>query len=122
MSGDGWRLSAHPEGMIEAIEHHLEYLTKQLLSGDVVESVSSADGGGGDSSEVGRVLRETLSLSKVLARVAGISENYGELKKGHDLISFTVEMVQNLLKLVREMERREGRERERKGGERREEG
>ena len=106
MSGDGWRLSAHPEGMIEAIEHHLEYLTKQLLSGDVVESVSSADGGGGDSSEIGRVLQDTLSLSKVLARVAGISENYGELKKGHDLISFTVEMVQNLLKLVRK--RREG--------------
>ena len=82
--------------MLEAIEHHLEILTKQLISEDVLESVDDTE----CSSRAGLVLQETLSLSTVLARVAGVSENYSELQKGHDLISFTVEMVQNLLKLV----------------------
>ena len=113
---------------MEAIEHHLEFLTKQLISEDVLKSVESTD----LSSSIGCALQNTLSLSTVLARVAGVSENYKELKKGHDLISFTVEMVQNLLKLVRregereggrgreggrEGEKERGRERGREGGE-----
>ena len=98
--GDAWHLTPHPSGILDAIERHLEFLTKQLISEDVLKSVGKEE----PSSPAGEVLKDTLSLATVLARVASVSENYSELKRCHDLISFTVEMVQNLLKLVRERE------------------
>ena len=104
-----WQLTPRPNGILEAIERHLEYLTKQLISDEVAKNVGSDD----SASPAGIVLQDILSLSTVLARVAGVSENYSELIKGHDLISFTIEMVQNLMKLVREGERERERERER---------
>lgn len=67
------------------------------------------------ASPAGIVLQDILSFSTVLARVAGVAENYSELIKGHDLISFTVEMVQNLMKLVSLRGRKRGGGR---GGER----
>ena len=116
-SGEAWHLSTQPSGVLEAVEQHLEFLTKQLISEQVMKSGSDEK----SSSPAGCVLRDTVALATVLARVASISENYSELKKCHDLISFTVEMVQNLLKLV---SRKEGGERkcvcEREGGEGRE--
>ena len=76
----------------------MEFLTKQLILDETLKSMGSED----PASPAGTVLQDILSLSTVLARVAGVAENYSELIKGHDLISFTVEMVQNLMKLVRE--------------------
>ena len=88
----------------------MEFLTKQVISDEISKSTGSED----PASPAGIVLQDILSLSTVLARVAGVAENYSELIKGHDLISFTVEMVQNLMKLVREEEGgRQGRGRER---------
>jgi hypothetical protein len=86
----------------------LEFLTKQLISDEISKSMGSED----RASPAGIVLQDILSLSTVLARVAGVAENYCELIKGHDLISFTLEMVQNLMKLVREREGRRERGRE----------
>ena len=97
---------------MEAIEHHLEFLTKQLVSDEILQSMGSDD----PVSPAGTVLQDILSLSTLLARVTGVPENYSELIKGHDLISFTVEMVQNLMKQVKRKKKREReREREREG-------
>ena len=113
LPGEAWHLTPRPPGILEAIEHHLEFLTKQLTSDEISKSFESED----HSSPAGIVLQDILSLSTVLARVAGVAENYSELVKGHDLISFTVEMVQNLMKLVREKREIEiERERDREGG------
>ena len=98
LPGEAWQLTPRPTGILEAVEHHLEFLTKQLISDEISKSLGSED----PASPAGIVLQDILSLSTVLARVAGVAENYSELIKGHDLISFTVEMVQNLMKLVRE--------------------
>ena len=108
LPGEAWHLTPRPTGILETIEHHLEFLKKQLISDEISKTVGSED----HASPAGIVLQDILSLSTVLARVAGVAENYSELIKGHDLISFTVEMVQNLMKLVRERGKERGRERE----------
>ena len=102
--GEAWRLVPCPIGILETIEHHLEFLTNLLTSVDILKSVESNR----LVSFACCVLQDILTVSTVLARVAGVSQNSSELMKGHNLIPFIIKMVQNLIKLVRKGEGREG--------------